>query len=166
MEQSNSIIMINVSGPDKTGITVSLTQILASYNSIILDMGQSVIHKHFSLGFLIQLERENSSSMMKDFLFRAYSFGLQVTFTPIETQQYEEWKNEEVNKVFFLIRFKFSKLIKGKSRHFVTLLGRRITSEEIFKVTEIISHYYLNIDIVNRLSGRPSLLQVRTFWFE
>ncbi|MFG1490432.1 ACT domain-containing protein, partial [Oceanospirillum sp. HFRX-1_2] len=38
------IILINISGVDKPGLTSSITDILAGYGVNILDIGQAVIH--------------------------------------------------------------------------------------------------------------------------
>jgi phosphoserine phosphatase len=43
------IVLINVTGKDKPGLTASLTQTLAEYHVTILDMGQAVIHDFLSL---------------------------------------------------------------------------------------------------------------------
>ena len=40
------IILINITGKDKTGLTASLTNILAQYEVTILDIGQAVIHDY------------------------------------------------------------------------------------------------------------------------
>ena len=49
------IILINITGQDKPGLTSSLTQILAQYEVAILDIGQAVIHDYLSLGILIEI---------------------------------------------------------------------------------------------------------------
>ena len=38
------IILINITGKDRPGLTSSLTNILAQYEVTILDIGQAVIH--------------------------------------------------------------------------------------------------------------------------
>jgi len=136
------LLRLNFSGPDRPGIISELTQILASYDVLVLDVGQAVIHRHFTLGFLIHCSEEKSSSLIKDLLFRAYNLGLQVTFTPIEVQEYNEWRAEE-----------------GKGRYLITMLGRQINANQISQVTAVVSSYRLNVDIVNRLSGRQSLVK-------
>ena len=44
------IILINITGKDKPGLTASLTRILGQYHVTILDIGQAVIHDYLSLG--------------------------------------------------------------------------------------------------------------------
>jgi phosphoserine phosphatase len=49
------MLLINVSGEDRPGITSAVTGVLAKYDVVILDVGQSVIHDHLSLGILVGL---------------------------------------------------------------------------------------------------------------
>lgn len=84
------IILINVTGEDKPGLTASLTGILARYKVTILDIGQAVIHDYLSLGILVEIPIEyKSSSILKDLLFEAHKLGIQIRFSPIEEELYE-----------------------------------------------------------------------------
>ena len=132
------IILINVTGKDKPGLTASLTGILAHYRATILDIGQAVIHDYLSLGILIEIPVEfKSSSILKDLLFEAHKLGLQIRFSPIDEALYENWAAQ-----------------KGKERRIITLLGRKLTAEEFSKVAAAIAESKLNIDIITRLSAR------------
>ncbi|MDP4189453.1 MAG: ACT domain-containing protein, partial [Bacteroidota bacterium] len=67
------IILLNIYGIDKPGLTSSLTQILATYNVNILDIGQAVIHDRLDLGILLEVPQESESSpILKDLLFKGY----------------------------------------------------------------------------------------------
>jgi phosphoserine phosphatase len=135
------IILINVTGKDKPGLTASLTGILARYKVAILDIGQAVIHDYLSLGILVEIPTEfKSSSILKDLLFEAHKLGIQIRFSPIEEDLYENWVAQQ-----------------GKERRIITLLGRRITAEQLSKVAAVIAKNKLNIDVINRLSGRASV---------
>ena len=135
------IILINVTGKDKPGLTASLTGILARYKVTILDIGQAVIHDYLSLGILVEIPTEyKSSSILKDLLFEAHKLGIQIRFSPIEEDLYENWVAQQ-----------------GKERRIITLLGRRITAEQLSKVAAVIAKNKLNIDVINRLSGRLSV---------
>ncbi len=103
------IILINVTGKDKPGLTASLTSILARYQVTILDIGQAVIHDYLSLGILIEIPTEfKSSSILKDLLFEAHKLGIQIRFSPIHEDLYMNWSAH-----------------KGKERRIITLLNRR-----------------------------------------
>ena len=135
------IILINVTGEDKPGLTASLTGILARYKVSILDIGQAVIHDYLSLGILVEIPIEyKSSSILKDLLFEAHKLSIQIRFSPIEEDFYENWAAQI-----------------GKECRIITLLGRRITAEQLSKVAAVIAENKLNIDVINRLSGRVSV---------
>jgi phosphoserine phosphatase len=132
------IILINVTGKDKPGLTAGLTGILAQYKATILDIGQAVIHDYLSLGILIEIPVEfKSSSILKDLLFEAHKLGLQIRFSPIDETLYENWTAQ-----------------KGKDRRIITLLGRKLSAEQLSRVAAAIAETRLNIDIITRLSAR------------
>ena len=137
----NTIVLVNVSGPDSAGITKSVTGILGRYDVQILDIGQAVIHDHLSLGLLIQIPSESvSTPVLKDLLFHLHERGLQLKFTPISEDDYEKWVSAQ-----------------GKERYIITTLSRNITAKQMQRLTDIISQNGLNIQAITRLSGRLSL---------
>ena len=60
MAQNDEIILININGAERPGVTAALTEILAKNNAVILDIGQADIHNHLSLGILFQSTEGNS----------------------------------------------------------------------------------------------------------
>lgn len=139
--QTKEIILLNIYGPDKAGLTSALTAVLAQYNVNILDIGQAVIHDNLDLGILFEVpEESNSSPILKDLLFKAYELGIKVKFTPISEADYHKWVG-----------------MQGKGRFIVSLLGRKLSAYQIAKVTDIVYHQNLNIDFITRLSGRIRL---------
>jgi phosphoserine phosphatase len=140
------IILINVSGTDKPGLTSSITELLSLDGIQILDIGQAVIHETLSLGILIEVPDDSASSpVLKDVLFRTHELGLQARFTPIDEDSYHAWVAGQ-----------------GKPRHIVTLLARKLAASHLARVTEVISRHGLNIDRIERLSGRIPLGEVST----
>ncbi|MFG6685899.1 phosphoserine phosphatase SerB [Mariniflexile sp. HNIBRBA6329] len=139
---ANEIILLNISGPDKPGLTSSLTSVLAQYNAKVLDIGQANIHDTLSLGILFEIQSgPNSAAVLKDLLFKSYELGIKAKFTPITLENYEKWVK-----------------LQGKDRYIVTILGERLAAEQISKVTQVISEKNLNIDSIKRLTGRTSLI--------
>ena len=135
------IILINITGKDKPGLTASLTNILAQYEVTILDIGQAVIHDYLSLGILVEIpSAHKSSSILKDLLFQAHELGIQIRFSAIDENRYAAWAAKY-----------------GRERRIITLLGRRLTATQLSKVTAVIAANHLNIDVITRLSGRISL---------
>ena len=135
------IVLINVSGEDKPGLTSSITGILSDYDVSVLDIGQAVIHNTLSLGLLVEMSATGDSSpVLKDILFRVHELDLQARFTPVSEASYTDWVMQQ-----------------GKPKHIVTLLARKINANHISKVTALMAAYNLNIDRIDRLSGRISL---------
>jgi phosphoserine phosphatase len=141
------IILMNITGKDKPGLTASLTNILSQYEVTILDIGQAVIHDYLSLGILVEIpSAHTSSSILKDLLFQAHELGIQIRFSAIDEKRYEAWAAKY-----------------GQERRIITLLGRRLTAAQLFEVTAAIAANHLNIDVITRLSGRVSLDDPESF---
>lgn len=134
------LILLNISGADKSGITASLTEILANYDAKILDIGQADIHHTLSLGILIKTDSAKSGEILKDILFKTRDLQVQVTFDIVSPEAYNEWVSRQ-----------------GKNRYIVTILGREITARQIAEVSRIISDQGLNIETIQRLTGRMPL---------
>lgn len=140
---ANDIILLNISGQDKPGLTSSLTSVLSEYGAKVLDIGQANIHDTLSLGILFKIESgSKSSAVLKDILFKTYELGIKAKFTPISLDDYEHWVR-----------------LQGKDRYIVTILGERLSAKQISEVTKIISEKNLNIDAIKRLTGRISLIK-------
>ena len=134
------LILINISGDDRPGVTAQLTDILARHEAQILDIGQADIHHSLSLGILFKTDASRSGEIMKDLLFKSYELGVQIRFNPISIGDYEQWVGRQ-----------------GKNRWIITILGRQLTARHIALVTEEIARQELNIDGIQRLTGRMPL---------
>lgn len=134
------LILINISGYDRPGVTSALTAILAKYDAAILDIGQADIHHTLSLGILFKTYSNVSGEIMKDLLFKAYELNVKIRFTPVTIEAYNNWVSRQ-----------------GKNRWIITILGRRLTARHMALVTDEISNQNLNIDGIQRLTGRPPL---------
>lgn len=134
------LILINISGQDHPGVTSALSEILASYNAGILDIGQADIHHTLSLGILIKTDSAVSGNIMKELLFEATELNVNVRFSPVSIEEYENWVG-----------------MQGKDRWIITILGRRLTARQIANVTAEISEQGMNIDSIQRLTGRMPL---------
>lgn len=138
--EDSEIILLNIHGDDKPGLTAALTEILAKHGAFILDIGQTDIHRNLALGILFKSMHDNSGEIMKDLLFKAYEMEVTIRFTPISVERYSNWVN-----------------MQGKNRYIITLLGRILTAQQIASVSRIISEQNLNIDNMLRLTGRIPL---------
>jgi phosphoserine phosphatase len=135
------IVLINITGVDRPGLTAAITGVLAQGGVNILDIGQAVIHDMLSFGILVEIpDSEQGKSVLKDILFKGYELDQQVRFTPVSEEDYQQWVGNQ-----------------GKKRHIVTLLTRKVTAGQLQAVSSITAKYGLNIDHIDRLSGRMPL---------
>ncbi len=137
----SEIVLINVSGPDRPGITASLAQVMGRFELNVLDIGQAVIHDNLAWGMLVEIPPQASdSAVFKELMFQAHKLGLSMQVTPVSAEEYARWVGRQ-----------------GQSRHVITVLGKQIRAEHISRVAELIAVNKLNIDRINRLSGRALL---------
>ncbi|WP_373813843.1 phosphoserine phosphatase SerB [Porphyromonas loveana] len=134
------LILANIHGIDKPGVTAELTSILARHNAFILDIGQADIHNNLSLGILFQTDEKESGSILKDLLFKSYELDVTIRFEPITEEAYSNWVG-----------------MQGKNRYIITIVARKITAEMIAGIARASSEQGLNIDDIKRLTGRIPL---------
>ena len=140
MAQNDEIILININGADRPGVTAALTEILAKNNAVILDIGQADIHNHLSLGILFQSTEGNSGDILKELLFKSYELDVNIRFNPITEQEYSKWVG-----------------MQGKNRYIITILSRKLTAKQIAGVSRIVAEQDMNFDDIKRLTGRIPL---------
>ena len=135
------VLLVQITGPDRPGLTHALTGILAEHGVRILDIGQAVIHNTLALGILVELdESARSSPMLAQLLLKAHELNLQVHFTASSPDEYAAWVGGQ-----------------SKQRSIVTVLGPAILGEHLAAVSAVIAGQGLNIERIERLSGRPAL---------
>jgi phosphoserine phosphatase len=137
----NQILLITISGEDQAGVTAGLTAILAEHAVSILDIGQAVIHATLSLGLLVELPQGSVSARVAEAVQNfALRHDLRVVTNTVSPESYGQWVEAQ-----------------GRARYIITLLARKITSDQLARVTKVVAHHGLNIDGINRLSGRIPL---------
>lgn len=138
----NELLLINASGQDQPGITRAITTVLARCGARVLDIGQAVIHDTLALGILVELRiaADVRAQLLDQIQQATQPLGIQVRFQTITADSYEHWADQQ-----------------GKTRHIVTLLARQIDAAMIAELTAVTSRHGLNIDSINRLSGRVPL---------
>lgn len=142
----SEILLINITGRDRKGLNSRFTSILAQYDVNVLDIGQSVIHEHISLGLLVEIpQAEDYPSLYKDLLYEGHILGLAIDVKSVAQDRYESWVGAH-----------------GQERRKITLLGKKLTAQQIAKVTKVIYTNNLNIDSISRLTGRISLTESQT----
>ncbi len=138
---AREILIINVTGEDKPGVTSAVTALLAESGVKVLDIGQSVIHSSLNLGLLVEIIDVASADTLREQIQACLAaLAMQVRFEVITEDSYHRWVAQQ-----------------GKARHIVTLLARSLSAEQIARVTAITAAHGLNIDKITRLSGRLPL---------
>lgn len=137
----HEIILVNVTGADKPGLTRDITRVLAAHGVDVMDIGLAVIHEHVSMALLIRVpQTEVSYQVLKDLLFKAHERNLNISFTPMTDEDYSSWVSKQT-----------------QTRHVITMLARIISAQHISRLTEIILEQGLNIEKINRISQRIPL---------
>lgn len=138
------ILLINVSGEDKPGVTRAVAEVLVEHGSDILDIGQAVIHDSLNLGILAKIPKDQEvEQVQKEILYSLHAMDMKVRFQSISEESYEHWVGQQ-----------------GKPRHIVTLLAHRVTAQHIARVTTTTVEQGLNIDKITRLSGRVPIERI------
>ncbi|MCR4920505.1 MAG: phosphoserine phosphatase SerB [Bacteroidaceae bacterium] len=140
MEPIKEQILVRITGQDRPGLTAGIMGILAKYDAQILDIGQADIHSTLSLGILIRMDEMKSGLAMKELLFKATELGVNIGFSPISDNEYEDWVSHQ-----------------GKNRYILMVLGRQLEARQIEAATRILAEQGLNIDSIVRLTGRKSI---------
>jgi len=141
ISQNTRVLHIDISGHDHAGVTHALTEILAASGARILDVGQAVIHDALALGILIELTDEmKSSSLLTELLLKAHELGVRIHFNAISPEAYEDWVRGQ-----------------AKGRYIISVLGPSLNATHLAAVSGVIARAGLNIDRIDRLSGRTPL---------
>lgn len=135
----DELVLINITGEDKPGLTAAITALLGEFDVDILDIGQAVIHDYLTLGILASVP-EKSESLFREILFNAHELGVTVKFSPVDEASYGQWVG-----------------LQGRTRIILTLLARKVRAVHLARVCGIIAKNRLNIDNITRLSGRVPL---------
>lgn len=137
----NDLILINVAGEDKPGLTASVTDLLAEAAADILDVGLAVIHDFITLGILIKIpEHASREDLTLRITAKCAEFGVNVRFSTVSEESYHAWVGQQ-----------------GRPRFILTLLARKIEAIHLARVTAVIHKNHIKIDDILRLSGRIPL---------
>jgi phosphoserine phosphatase len=113
---------------------------LADYDACVLDIGQAVVHETLVLGLLTEIPPDNFLHLRDALMAKSTELQLQVRFTPVAKTELEHWIHSQ-----------------EKGRFIITILGRAISANHLAQVSAIIAEHGLNVDRIQRLSGRRSL---------
>jgi phosphoserine phosphatase len=137
----NDILLITLSGADQPGITSHVTGLMAQRDINVLDIGQAVIHESLTIGMLVEVPPgQDRKALITSISSFADDCGLRYKFRDISPESYGHWVAAQ-----------------GRARYIITLLARKLTARQLSLVTDVVARHKLNIDGMNRLSGRIPL---------
>jgi len=124
-----------VTGTDKPGVTAALTRIISESRCSLLDIKQVVVEDQLILAFLIEFGASDSSQdVLKDLLFKAKEFGLDLDFHVSE----EDSKEDENSRPAYVI----------------SVLAREVHASGLSLVAQVAAEHDFNIERINRLSEK------------
>lgn len=135
----SELLLISLDGDDKPGITTAIMELLGQQGVDLLDVGQSVIHSHLSLGILAKLPA-GSEQLIEQLQACAEQLGVSIACSPVSLGSYDDWVG-----------------LQGRGHFILTLLARRIRAAHLAAVSRVVADSGLNIDNITRLSGRVPL---------
>lgn len=142
-EQENKELILAVfNGQDRPGISAAITETLANHDVTILDIGQADIHNHLTLGILFTAPSQVNGTILKELLFKANELNITVNFRPVIAEEYSAWVRDQ-----------------GKNKYIVTLLAKQFTAEMVAAITKEVAIHGMNIDALDRLTGRIPLIE-------
>jgi phosphoserine phosphatase len=82
MKEGKNLLMVNVSGQDRPGITATLVRVLMEHNVEVVDIEQASLQNLLGLYLLLDLSKTSDSkdSVIKDLLFEASKLNLTLNF--------------------------------------------------------------------------------------
>ncbi len=132
MNGEEELVLISASWQQRPNRITRLLAILAEHPIEIRDLQQAVIHGEAIVGILVALPSNAPTPILKDVLFEAHSSGIEVRFTPVAADSLAE---------------------PGDTRYIMTLLARRITAEQLARVTGCLSRLELDLSSIRWLAG-------------
>lgn len=133
-------ILLQISGPDRSGLTANLTRILAQHNVQILDIGQAVVHETLALSMLLEIPAGSDFTALRaELQNHAHALELHAKFAPVAKDALQHWLHG-----------------LGRQHFIVTVLGHAITASQLARISGILAAHAMNIDRIDRLSGQLS----------
>jgi len=131
-KKPKNALLITVTGADQPGITAELSAMLATAQAELLDVEQVQVQGYLNLHFLVALDPMSGTPILKDLLWKAKEFGLDLDF---------EWVPSERSQPGLV-----------HDRWAVTLVARVLGAEVLAAAATAIAQAGFNIDRIGRLS--------------
>lgn len=131
---SQPMILITMTGPDRPGIIAAMTGEIAGAGARIRDIEQTLTHTLLSLSVVIDFPTGESKQrpLIKDLLFLAKEWGLDLDFQVLDEQDYRRRT--------------------GRNTYVVTIMGSEVGAVALAGISRILAADQVNIERISKLT--------------
>jgi phosphoserine phosphatase len=126
-------VLVTVTGPDRTGVTATLTGILANEGAALFDIEQVVVQGQLTLCLLVGFP--GNRDVLKELLFAAKELGMDLDFKPVAM-------SDDRAK---------ARTTEGQ-RYVITAIGRSLDATNLHAIASTLAASKANIEKIGRLS--------------
>jgi phosphoserine phosphatase len=127
-------VLVTVTGPDRTGITATLTGILAEQGAALFDIEQVVVQGQLTLCLLVGIP--GNRDVLKDLLFAAKQLDMDLDFKPVAPQTASAATTSETHG----------------SRYVITAIAPVLGPQHLHAIASTLAAEGANIEKIGRLS--------------
>jgi phosphoserine phosphatase len=128
-------VLITVTGPDRTGVTSTLTGILSQQGATLHDIEQVVVQGQLTLCLLVDVPE--TRDVLKELLFSAKQLGMELDFKPVATADGDGRTPPPVGE--------------GR-RYVITAIGPTLGAPHLHAIASALAAEGANIEKIGRLS--------------
>ena len=128
-------VLITVTGPDRTGVTATLTGILSQQGASLHDIEQVVVQGQLTLCLLVDVPE--TRDVLKELLFSAKQLGMELDFKPVATTDGDARPEATLNE--------------GR-RFVITAIGPTLGAPHLHAIASTLAAEGANIEKIGRLS--------------
>jgi phosphoserine phosphatase len=132
---SSDRVLITVTGPDRTGVTATLTGILAEQDAPLHDIEQVVVQGQLTLCLLVGIP--GNRDVLKELLFAAKQLGMDLDFKPVGEEAPREAAPAPGD---------------GGGRYVLTAIGDSLGAPHLHALASVLAAEGANIEKIGRLS--------------
>ena len=141
----SATLLITISGRDTPGLTHAFSGVLAEAGAIILDIGQAVIHDALVLGIMVRVDALHVSALESAVSRKGSQLGVEARTVVVNEAEQRTWVDRQHNRRFV-----------------VTVLAAQVSAAQLAAVTDIFVAQGMNIDLLDRLSGRHAAIDTES----
>jgi len=130
-------VLITVTGPDRTGVTATLTGILSQQGATLHDIEQVVVQGQLTLCLLVDVPE--TRDVLKELLFSAKQLGMELDFKPVATADGDGEARSATTPN------------EGR-RYVITAIGRTLGAGHLHAIASALAAEGANIEKIGRLS--------------